>query len=66
MPKLKAALGGFGGKHKDKHDSPAAVTCLLCYSDLYRSDHPGYFMIGDLGVAVGTSFAWAAFKIVLN
>ncbi|RDX41183.1 hypothetical protein OH76DRAFT_1489674 [Lentinus brumalis] len=52
LPQLKIDLGGFGGKHIDDNDSAGGVTCMITYSDLDESDHPGYFMVGDLGVAI--------------
>ncbi|RPD67620.1 hypothetical protein L226DRAFT_577099 [Lentinus tigrinus ALCF2SS1-7] len=49
---FKADLGNFGGKHKDENDSPGGVTCMISYGDLHPTDRPGYFIIGDLGVAI--------------
>lgn len=54
MNNFKEDLGAFGGKHKDEHDSSGGVTTMITFSDLYRSDHPGYFIVGDFGVAIST------------
>ncbi|RPD67773.1 hypothetical protein L226DRAFT_527648 [Lentinus tigrinus ALCF2SS1-7] len=49
---VHADLRNFRGKHKDENDSPGGVTCMVSYGDLHPTDHPGYFIINDLGVAI--------------
>lgn len=46
-------LGAFGAMHEDRHDCPGGFTSLLSLSKLSPSDRPGYFMLGELAVAVG-------------
>ena len=46
-------LGAFGDMHEDKNDCPGGFTSLLSLSKLSPSDRPGYFMLGELAVAVG-------------
>ena len=50
---LAAQLGPFGVPHADERDSPAGLTAMICNSDLDDDILPGYFMIGELGIAVG-------------
>ena len=49
---MQAEFGNFGGKHIDDNDCPGGITSMITYSDLDDDDHPGYFLIGDLGLAV--------------
>ena len=49
---MQQDFGSFGGKHIDEHDSVGGITSMITYSDLADDDHPGYFIVGDLGVAV--------------
>ena len=46
-------LGKFAGKHVDVHDHEAGYTCMISMNDLGVGEHPGYFMIGELGIAIG-------------
>ena len=39
--------------HCDERDSSGAYTCIVCLSKLGGNDRPGYFMIGELGIAIG-------------
>ena len=39
--------------HCDERDSSGAYTCIVCLSKLGANDRPGYFMIGELGIAIG-------------
>lgn len=57
VARMQADFGSFGGKHVDEHDSVAGVTSMITYSDLEVDDHPGWFVVGDLGVAVG-KYIW--------
>ena len=50
---FKSDLGQFAGKHIDQHDSYGGVTCMTTLSDLDETDQAGYFIVGDLGVAIG-------------
>ena len=52
MSQLKKDFGAFGGKHIDDKDCGGGFTSMITYSDLSHDDHPGYFLVGDLGVAV--------------
>ncbi|RPD52058.1 hypothetical protein L227DRAFT_618139 [Lentinus tigrinus ALCF2SS1-6] len=49
---FKKDLGSFGGKHKDEHDSSGGMTTMITFSDLHPSEHPGFFIVGDFGVAI--------------
>ncbi|KAI0735721.1 hypothetical protein C8Q76DRAFT_609997 [Earliella scabrosa] len=49
---FKVDLGAFAGKHIDRKDSPGAITCMVTSNHLSKGVHPGYFLIGELGVAV--------------
>ena len=49
---MQADFGSFGGKHIDEHDCEGGITSMITYSDLDEDDDPGYFIVGDLGVAV--------------
>ena len=49
---FKKQLGQFAGKHQDEHDSEGGVTCMLTMSDLVDTDEPGYFLHGELGIAI--------------
>lgn len=51
---LKKDFGSFGGKHVDENDCPGGFTCMITYSDVAPGEHPGMFIVGDLGVFVGT------------
>ena len=51
---MQADFGLFGGEHVDEHDCEGGVTSMITYSDLDDFDDPGYFIVGDLGVAVCT------------
>ncbi|RPD67612.1 hypothetical protein L226DRAFT_474651 [Lentinus tigrinus ALCF2SS1-7] len=51
---FKKDLGSFGGKHKDEHDSSGGMTTMITFSDLHPSEHPGFFIVGDFGVAIRT------------
>ena len=46
-------LGKFAGKHVDVHDSEGGYTCMIAMNDLAPGEHPGYFMIGELGIVIG-------------
>ena len=48
------ALGSFGGKHLDEHDCSGGITSMITFSDIAGDEHPGFFIVGDLGVAVCT------------
>ncbi|KAI0709813.1 hypothetical protein C8Q76DRAFT_798600 [Earliella scabrosa] len=52
LSRMQQDFGSFGGKHVDEHDSVGGITSMITYSDLADDDHPGYFIVGDLGVAV--------------
>ena len=52
---MKADLGAFGGMHVDNKDSVGGYTSMITYSDLAKGEHPGYFILGDLGAAVRKS-----------
>ncbi|TFK79359.1 hypothetical protein K466DRAFT_570280 [Polyporus arcularius HHB13444] len=52
LSNFKKDLGTFGGKHKDEHNLSGGVTTMITFSDLYHSDHPGYFIVGDFGVTI--------------
>ncbi|KAI0716827.1 hypothetical protein C8Q76DRAFT_616910, partial [Earliella scabrosa] len=54
LPRMKEDFGSFGGKHIDEHDCIGGYTSMITHSDLDDDDHPGYFIIGDLGIAVCT------------
>ncbi|KAI0710846.1 hypothetical protein C8Q76DRAFT_798371 [Earliella scabrosa] len=49
---LAAQLGPFGVPHADENDSPAGLTAMISDSDLDDTVLPGYFMVGELGIAV--------------
>ncbi|KAI0744660.1 hypothetical protein C8Q76DRAFT_789156 [Earliella scabrosa] len=51
LSRLQADFGAFGGKHVDDKDSPAGFTSMITY-ELDGEDHPGHFIVGDLGIAV--------------
>ena len=46
-------MGSFGGLHGDEGDSPGGYTCMIVCSDLAENEDPGFFMIAELGVAIG-------------
>ena len=50
---MKEDFGSFGGKHVDEHDSPGGFTSMITYGDTAPDEHPGMFIVGDLGVAAG-------------
>ena len=52
---FKVDLGAFAGKHIDRKDSPGGVTCMVTSNHLSEGVHPGFFLIGELGVAIGLS-----------
>ncbi|KAI0705690.1 hypothetical protein C8Q76DRAFT_801423 [Earliella scabrosa] len=52
LARMQADFGSFGGKHIDEHDCEGGITSMITYSDLDEDDDPGYFIVGDLGVAV--------------
>ena len=52
---MQADFGSFGGKHVDEHDCVGGVTSMITFSDLDDEDCPGFFVVGDLGVAIRTS-----------
>ena len=47
-------IGSFGGKHIDDNDSAGGFTSMVTYGDIAPDENPGMFIVGDLGVAVGT------------
>ncbi|KAI0740913.1 hypothetical protein C8Q76DRAFT_609309, partial [Earliella scabrosa] len=49
---FKVDLGAFAGKHIDRKDSPGGVTCMVTSNHLSEGVHPGFFLIGELGVAI--------------
>ena len=46
-------LGGFAGKHVDGRDCPCGFTCMLTHNDIQEDEEPGFFIILDLGIAIG-------------
>ncbi len=52
-------LGPLAEMHIDRNDHPGGYTCMITYSDLADDDHPGWFMLAELGVAISTS-SWIA------
>ena len=50
---FKLDLGQFARKHIDQHESYRGVMCMTTLSDLDETDQAGYFIVGDLGVAIG-------------
>ncbi|RPD54153.1 hypothetical protein L227DRAFT_512088, partial [Lentinus tigrinus ALCF2SS1-6] len=50
---LKNELGGFGIPHADQNDSPGGLTVVIANSDLSPGVEPGFFLLVELGVAVG-------------
>ena len=55
VARMKADFGSFGGKHIDNHDCPGAFTSMLTWTDVADDEHPGVFIVGDLGVVIGLS-----------
>ena len=53
VSRMKEDLGSFGGKHIDDHDSPGGYTSMITYSNIAPDEHPGMFIVSDLGIAVG-------------
>ena len=51
---MKTDFGNFGGKHVDHNDSPGGFTSMITYGDIADDEDPGVFIVGDLGVAIGT------------
>ena len=47
-------MGSFAGKHVDNRDSEGGYTSMATYSDVADDEDAGVFMVGDLGVVVGT------------
>ncbi len=45
-------LGPLAGMHVDEHDSPGGYTCMITFSDLDQDDHPGWFMLAEVGAAI--------------
>lgn len=48
-------LGQFAGKHIDFRDNPGGITTMISMHKLAADEDPGYFMIAELGVAIGES-----------
>ena len=51
---MQKDFGSFGGKHIDDNDSAGGFTSMVTYGDIAPDKNPGMFIVGDLGVAVGT------------
>ena len=52
---FKTDLGPLAEMHIDKNDHPGGYTCMITHSDLAPDDHPGWFMLAELGVAISES-----------
>ena len=50
---FKLDLGQFTGKHIDQHNLYGGVMCMTTLSNLDETDQAGYFIISDLGIAIG-------------
>ena len=59
-------LGTNAGRHRDKLNSPGALTCLISYYELQPLEEPGFVILADIGFAVCESFFIIIPLYVLN
>lgn len=59
-------LGTNAGRHRDKLDSPGALTCLISYYELEPLEEPGFVILADIGFAVCECFFFVNPQHVLN
>ncbi|KAI0039942.1 hypothetical protein FA95DRAFT_1612179 [Auriscalpium vulgare] len=52
---LSPQLGVFGAAHRDQHDDPAGLSCMISLSDLPNGYHSGLFHLLEIGVFVDLS-----------
>ena len=59
-------LSTNAGRHRDKLDSPGALTCLISYYELEPLEEPGFVILADIGFAVCEFFFFVNPQHVLN
>ena len=59
-------LGTNAGRHRDKLDSPGALTCLISYYELQPLEEPGFVILADIGFTVCESVFFIIPLHVLN